>query len=340
MQPLSDSKFRAIGAALNLATGDGTGDFLKYLNSAGVPATGVELRYYGQATEGQIDLTKKLDGDLFGAASYAAEPAAESSGMSAATIGAIVGGVVGGVVLVAIAGILVASNRRKSTKAEKAALTQRWKTERELVENERVKLESEATGTVYANGVSTNRTRSQNSAHDAGFVAMTAYDLEQQRSMRRAATMAAEAKLSSKQLGIEASPSMNAKSAGGTTPKPSRLDSMRAALGLNKTSSAIRKNNSTAGATAAATAAVGVGATATPPPSAAPRSSSFAWTVEGGQGISPLNSTRSLRSQFSVDAAAPASSTTPSRFGGDIEAPSSTGAGDKPSPFGRMFSKK
>ena len=132
MQPLSDSKFRIMGEALNQATGEGTGDFLKYLNSAGVPATGVELRYYGQATEGEIDLTKKIDGDLFGAASYGAPPVDEGSKMSTATIGAIVGGVVGGVVLIAIAGILVASNRRKSTKTEKAALTQRWKTEREL----------------------------------------------------------------------------------------------------------------------------------------------------------------------------------------------------------------
>ena len=192
---------------------------------------------------------------------------------------------------------------------------------------------------MYANGgISTNRSRNQNSAHDAGFVAMTSNDLEQQRSMRRAATMAAEAKLSSKQLGIEASPSMSAKSAGGTTSKPSRLDSMRAALGLNKSSSVIKKNKSTDGATAAP--AVGVGAPAMTTPSAAPRSSSFAWTVEGGQGISPLNSTRSLRSQFSTGAGAEASSTTSSRFGGDMEAPSSTGAGDKPSPFGRMFSKK
>jgi hypothetical protein len=154
---------------------------------------------------------------------------------------------------------------------------------------------------------------------------MTSNDLDQQRSMRRAATMAAEAKLSSKQLGIEASPSLSAKSG---TPKPSRLDSMRAALGLNKGSSSIKKNNSTVGATAAAAATT---------PSAAPRTSSFAWTVEGNQGASPspVDTQRSLRSQFSTGGAA---ATPPSRLGGDIEAPSSTG--DKPSPFGRMFSKK
>jgi hypothetical protein len=132
MQPLSDSKFRAVGAALAAATGTGSTTFLKFLTAAGVPATGVELRYYGQAPDGQLDLTKKLEGDLFGAASYAAAPPSEGSSMSTATIGAIVGGVVGGVVLIAIAGILVASNRRKSSKAQKAALTQRWKTEREL----------------------------------------------------------------------------------------------------------------------------------------------------------------------------------------------------------------
>jgi len=197
-----------------------------------------------------------------------------------------------------------------------------------------VKLDAEASGAIYANGIGTNKTRSQNSAHNAGFVAMTSNDLEQQRSMRRAATMAAEAKISSKQLGIEASPSMSTRSAGGTTPKSSRLDSMRAALGLNKTSPASKKNNSTVGATSAA---VGVGATT---PSAAPRSSSSAWTVEGGQNNSTLNPTRSLRSQHSVGARAAAASTTSSRFGGDMEAPSSTSAGDKPSPFGRMFSKK
>jgi hypothetical protein len=131
MEPLSDSKFRAIGAALTAAVADPNSKFFTSLKASGVPANGVELRYYGQATDGQIDLTKKLEGDLFGAASYAPPPADESS-MSTATIGAIVGGVVGGCVIIAIAGVLVASNRRKSTKAQKQALTQRWKTEREL----------------------------------------------------------------------------------------------------------------------------------------------------------------------------------------------------------------
>ena len=193
-----------------------------------------------------------------------------------------------------------------------------------------MKLDAAATGAVYANG--STRTRSQNSAHDAGFVAMTSNDLDQQRSMRRAATMAAEAKLSSKQLGIEASPSMSARS-GGNTPKPSRLDSMRSALGLNKSSSAIKKGGSTSAATAA------VGATTPSSAAAAPgRSGSFAWTVEGNQGVSPLNPTRSVRSQFSTGAGA-AAAPSPSR--GDIEAPGgSSGAGDKPSPWGKMFSKK
>jgi hypothetical protein len=219
------------------------------------------------------------------------------------------------------------------------------------VENERVKLDAEASGAMYVNG-SSNRTRSQNSAHAAGFVAMTSNDLEQQRSMRRAATMAAEAKLSSKQLGIEASPSMSGKSGGGgsTTSKPSRLESMRSALGLNKSSSAIKKGGSSIGATAAATAAVGGMPATTTTPSGAQRSGSFGWTVDGNQGVSPLNPTRSLRSQFSIGGApAPAvapAATPPSRLGGDIEAPSSTGAVDKPSPwgqaksFGRKFSSK
>lgn len=199
------------------------------------------------------------------------------------------------------------------------------------VEAERVKLDAAATGAVYANGSA--RTRSQNSAHDAGFVAMTSNDLDQQRSMRRAATMAAEAKLSSKQLGIEASPSMSARS-GGNTPKPSRLDSMRSALGLNKSSSAIKKG----GSTAAATAAVGATTPSSAAAAAAGRSGSSAWTVEGNQGVSPLNPTRSLRSQFSTGAGA-AAAPSPSR--GDIEAPGgSSGAGDKPSPWGKMFSKK
>ena len=54
-----------------------------------------------------------------------------SCGDNGTSVG-IVSGVVGGVVLIAIAGVLVASNRRKSSKVQKQALTQRWKTEREL----------------------------------------------------------------------------------------------------------------------------------------------------------------------------------------------------------------
>ena len=133
MLPLTDAQFSSMAQLLNEATGDGNGAFMKWLQAAGMNVTSVELRYVGQASEGQIDLTKRLDGDIFGAASSTvATQSQPKSSMSTTTIAAIVGGVVGGVLLIAIAGVLVATNRRKSSKAMKESLTQRWRTEREL----------------------------------------------------------------------------------------------------------------------------------------------------------------------------------------------------------------
>ena len=164
---------------------------------------------------------------------------------------------------------------------------------------------------------------------------MTGNDLDTQRSQRRAATMAAEARLASKQLGIEASPSLSSRP---SAAKPSRIESMRAALGLNKLTSGISKkeSSSSVGATAAATAAVNT----SPPPPPAAGGSSGGWTVDGpgaGQGASPFGAPRSLRSQYS-NAGTPPASGGSRRFTGDIEAPAPDAKTS--SPWGKMFGKK
>ena len=166
---------------------------------------------------------------------------------------------------------------------------------------------------------------------------MTTGDLGQQRSMRRAATMEAEAKLSTQQLGITASPSLSAKS-----PKPpSRLESMRSALGLNKTTSGVAGKSGTVASASTAAAAAAVDPLNTPP---RPGGSSN-WTLEGpvSPTLPPVTELpgmpdQTLRSQFSNrgigDVTAAGRSTT--SFG---RAPEAQG-GDKTSPWGAMFSKK
>ena len=347
-QPLTDSQFLAMATAINQATaGDGNGEFLKWLKLGGVPADAVELRYVGQALDGEMDLTKRLNGDVFGATSGPAPPAPPPSSMSTSTIGIIVGSVVGGVLLVALGAILVASNRRRSSKVQKEALTQRWKTERDLVEAEKLKMDAlngsssggvttggggGGGGSFMMRGGSSTASRI-NPAHTAGFVAMTNHDLDQQRSMRRATTMAAQAQLSTKAAGVtEASPSMagdrGQSSSGAGAQKPSRLESMRSALGLNKSKSGVAAKKGSPGGGSPGGGGGGGGG----------------WTVDG-PGARQLSSTpsRTLRSQYSVGSPTPtatpplpssATRTPSSRFGASAEQDAST-----PSPWGKMFSK-
>lgn len=81
------------------------------------------------------------------------------------------------------------------------------------------------------NGKTTSSDRWQTSlaAHEAGMVAMTRVDLEQQRNLRKAESQAMATALAERQF--ESSPT---KSSMDSPVKSSRLDSMRAALGLNK----------------------------------------------------------------------------------------------------------
>lgn len=195
------------------------------------------------------------------------------------------------------------------------------------VEAEKAKIENSNSG----NGFYTSSgSRRYSAAHDSGLVAVTGAELSQQRSSRRAAIMAEEAKLSSMQLGIEATPSPTKKES-----KPSRLDGMRAALGLGK-KTAVAKSSGSASSVSAPLAPAPFVASESPVSPPQPRG----WTVEGsgsgsgsagGQspGASPY-SRHSLRAQYSSGRPAPS----PRGSGGgsqDMDA--------NPSPWGRMFTK-
>jgi hypothetical protein len=75
-------------------------------------------------------------------------------------------------------------------------------------------------------------------AHESGMVAMTQDDLARQRQSRRAEAAVTAARLSERQFA--ASPSKSE----GSPAKPSRLDSMRSALGLNRLGSVLPKRGS------------------------------------------------------------------------------------------------
>lgn len=213
----------------------GTQAFLKSLQASGITsATDVELRYIGTAPDGYLDVTKRLTGDVFGAAAPVPPAPPSGSSMSSATLGAIIGGVCGGVVLFALVAALFVSYRRKGKKQEREALTNQWKMERQLAESEKIKLA--AAGAAGALGPSGSLRRS--AAHDAGMVAMTRDDLERQRSQRRAESSAIASDLAARREAPTPPPPA----------KGSKLDSMRAALGLNKLTSMRSKKGSSGSA--------------------------------------------------------------------------------------------
>ena len=194
------------------------------------------------------------------------------------------------------------------------------------VEAEKAKLENNGGGSGF---YSSSGSRRYTTAHDTGLVAVTSGDLASQRSSRRAAIMAEEAKLSSMQLGIEATPPPK-------EAKPSRLDGMRAALGLGK-KAGVKKSS---GSASSINAPLGPSASApsADSPGGTPQAG-MGWTVEGsgsGSGQSPAVSpyTRnSLRAQYSSGRP----QVSPRGSGGgsqdyDQAAPS-------PSPWGKMFTK-
>jgi len=223
--PLSATKQLQMSQALVDATSpNGPQTFLKSLQTSGiVAATDIELRYVGNAPDGYLDITKRLEGDVFGAATPPTPPP-PSSKMSTTELAAIIGGVCGGVVLVALIAALCVSYRRRGKKDEKELLTQRWKTERELAESQRMKLVAQASS---LHSSSSRRS----AAHEAGVVAMTRDDLDRQRSTRLSESRALASQLTTRaETPMPASPA-----------KKSRLDNMRTALGLGKLTAAINR---------------------------------------------------------------------------------------------------
>jgi len=190
--PLSATKQLQMSQALVDATSpNGPQTFLKSLQTSGiVAATDIELRYVGNAPDGYLDITKRLEGDVFGAATPPTPPP-PSSKMSTTELAAIIGGVCGGVVLVALIAALCVSYRRRGKKDEKELLTQRWKTERELAESQRMKLVAQASS---LHSSSSRRS----AAHEAGVVAMTRDDLDRQRSTRLSESRALASQLTTR----------------------------------------------------------------------------------------------------------------------------------------------
>ena len=121
----------ALGEATKEA---GSGEFLDFLQKGDLKVvTDVELRYFGTAEDGYLDLTKRLDGDVFGISRGGVPPAKKSKDkMSTTTLVAILCGVVGGLVLLALIAALAISARKRSRSEERTILTRQWKTQREL----------------------------------------------------------------------------------------------------------------------------------------------------------------------------------------------------------------
>lgn len=112
---------------------NGTQAFVKSLQAQGVTqAATAELRYIGTAAEGYIDVTKRINEDVFGPVSVAPPPPPAGNKLSTSTMIGIIVGVVGGVCLLALIVALFVSHSRRGKRAEREKLSQQWKLEREL----------------------------------------------------------------------------------------------------------------------------------------------------------------------------------------------------------------
>lgn len=210
--------------ALKEATSvNGNQEFSGDLEKSGISwITVSELRHLGPETDGMLVVTPYIDVTDIGATNTPqpvteSDDSDDSSSIDGATIGIIVGSVAGGLAVIALVVALLISNGRKSGKKDKDSITEHWKLERELAEAERVKLESESKPSLSSS-------LKWSSAREAGMMTLTQSDLEHRREMRRAESLAASQRLAT-------TPSID------FTSKPSKLDSMRSALGLGKSTS-------------------------------------------------------------------------------------------------------
>jgi hypothetical protein len=193
------------------------------LKASGIELTGVELRYFGNASNGQMDLSNSLQGIIFAAAtpSQTPAPSPSSGGMSGGTIGAIVGGVVGGLVLLTAVVAFFVLRNRKSRGDRKDSLSQKWKAEREKAEAERMRLETEVGRTDQAQQpfFAARPASSPPSEHD--FAGVSPLELENRRAARQAEVMETASQ------NFSQAPSESAQSA-----RASRLEALRNSLRL------------------------------------------------------------------------------------------------------------
>lgn len=215
----------------NAIDSNGDGNFKSSLQRSGMSNLGViELRALSPAINNQIDVTPVVELTAPDAVSQSSgTDDSSSSSMSGATIGIIVGAVAGGIAIIALVTTLLISHSRRSESKDKESIVSQWKLERELAEAEKMKLENE------------NRPRVQgsmrwSSAKEPGFTTSSRDDLARKTEIRRAQTRNISERLAS---GYSI-----------TEPKPSKLDSMRNALGLGKSTSSEQASPLTQVATA------------------------------------------------------------------------------------------
>lgn len=211
--PLDDNQTKEMARALKSATGEEI--LIQSLQKSGVTSVqNLTTRYLGPEKGGVLDVTKILDLSIVEAEESTNNDSSNSSGIDGATIGIIVGSVAGGIALIALFIALLMSCNRRNSKKDKESLTSQWKREREIAEAESMKLDQ-------ANRPSVYKSLRWTAAQDAGFTTMSREELERKREMRKIDSLSASQRFSQQPV-LE------------PTPKTSRLDSMRNALGLNK----------------------------------------------------------------------------------------------------------
>ena len=203
---------------MSIALKSSTGEeiLIQSLKKSGVSSVqNLTTRFVGPEKEGMLDITKVLDLSIVEAEESTNDDSSGSSGIDGATIGIIVGAVAGGIALIALFVALLMSCNRRNNKKDKESLTSQWKREREIAEAESMKLDQ-------ANRPSVYKSLRWTAAQEAGFTTMSRDELDRRRDIRKIDSLSASQRLSEQ-------PVME------PTPKSGKLESMRNALGLNKT---------------------------------------------------------------------------------------------------------
>lgn len=203
---------------MTLALKSQTGEdiLIQSLRKSGVNSVqNLTTRFVGPEKGGIIDITKILDLSIVEAEQSTEDDSSSSSGIDGAIIGIIVGAVAGGIALISLFVALLMSCNRRNDKKDKESLASQWRREREIAESESMKLDQ-------ANRPSVYKSLRWTAAQDAGFTTVSREELDRRRDMRKMDSLSASQRLSQQ-------PVME------PTPKSSKLESMRNALGLNKT---------------------------------------------------------------------------------------------------------